>query len=91
MLTAIGRVGYLSSSLSRSRCGVWLSLAGSGWALRPRGVSDVGSGFDIESASRPVVVPIPQTGIAGTLNLSEELFPDRKQQRYEAEIDGERK
>lgn len=33
------------------------------------------------------MVPIPQTGIAGTLNLSEELFPDGKQQRYEAEID----
>lgn len=31
-------------------------------------------------------MPIPQTGIAGTLNLSEELFPDGKQQRYETEI-----
>lgn len=33
------------------------------------------------------MVPIPQTGIAGTLNLSEELFPDGKQDRYETEID----
>ncbi len=33
------------------------------------------------------MVPIPQTGIAGTLNLSEELFPDGKQQRYETETD----
>ena len=33
------------------------------------------------------MVPIPQTGIAGTLNLSEELFPDSKQQRYETEIE----
>lgn len=35
------------------------------------------------------MVPVPQTGIAGTLNLSEELFPDDKQQRYETEIDRE--
>ncbi len=33
------------------------------------------------------MVPIPQTGIAGILNLSEELFPDGKQNRYETEID----
>lgn len=33
------------------------------------------------------MVPIPQTGIAGTLNLSEELFPDGKQRRYKTEID----
>lgn len=34
------------------------------------------------------MVPIPQTGIAGTLNLGEELFPERKQERCETEIDG---
>lgn len=33
------------------------------------------------------MVPIPQTGIAGTLNLGEELFPAHKQQRYEAQRD----
>lgn len=38
------------------------------------------SDFDIEGASRPVVVPVPQTGVARTLNLSEELFPDQRQQ-----------
>lgn len=38
------------------------------------------SGFDIEGPGRPVVVPVPQTGIAGTLNLSEELFPGGEQQ-----------
>lgn len=32
------------------------------------------------------MVPIPQTGIAGTLNLSEEFFPGGKQHRYETEI-----
>lgn len=34
------------------------------------------------------MVPIPQTGIAGTLNLSEELFSAHKQQRYETQTGG---
>lgn len=38
------------------------------------------SGFDIEGTGRPVVVPIPQTSVAGTLNLGEELFPDSERQ-----------
>lgn len=53
------------------------------------------SGFDIEGASGPVVVPIPQTGIARTLNLSEEPFPDRTltqiyERERETQIAGER-
>lgn len=80
-------VSYLSSSVSRSRCGV--AIASRLWlGSASRGVSGCRSGFDIEGASRPVVVPIPQTGIAGTLNLSEELFPDGKQRRYEIQIEG---
>lgn len=43
------------------------------------------SGFDIEGTSRPVVVPIPQASVAGTLNLGEELFPDSERQRWETE------
>lgn len=73
-----------SSSLSRSRCGVAItSRLCIPWRVGCR------SGFDIEGASRPVVVPVPQTGIAGTLNLCEELFPERKQKRYETERQGE--
>ena len=39
------------------------------------------SGLDIESASGPLVVPVPQTGVAGALNLREELFPNRRDAR----------
>lgn len=45
------------------------------------------SGFDIEGASGPFMVPIPQTGVARTLNLSQELFPDRRQHRNETRGD----
>lgn len=48
------------------------------------------SGFDIEGASRPVVVPVPQTSVAGTLNLGEELFPDSRRQMRERERETER-
>lgn len=33
------------------------------------------SGLDVEGTGRSLVMPVSQPGIAGTLNLSEELFP----------------
>lgn len=70
---------------------VWLFLSSSGWSRWPPPPPPLHlrccSGFDIEGTSRPVVVPVPQTSVAGTLNLGEELFPDSERQRWETEID----
>ena len=39
------------------------------------GRAELRSRLDVEGTGGPVVVPVPQPGIAGALNLTQELFP----------------
>ena len=78
LLNCLGTVGFRRGFLSSSS-----------WGARglcpPLPFPWRRSGLDIERACRPLVVPVPQTGIAGTLNLCKELLPNHRETHKDRE------